>query len=303
MTFNGVVGAANPAPQTLGVNNSGVGLYSFSVAVATTSGGSWLSATPLSGAAPLGVNVSANATGLQPGTYQGTITITATTGALNSPATVPVTFVVSKAPAISLSPATLSFSAAQGGASPAPQAVQVSNSGGSVLVYTASVTTASGGPWLSVSNVGTFNLSVSVNSSGLAAGAYSGSVIITSSSASNSPQTLPVTLTITGSTGAGVTASPPSLAFYAATGATSPTNPARALAVFGAGTISFTFPRQTATTSGGNWLGICASPCTTGTTSVSGSGSSTLVVTVNSASLAGGTYNGTVTFSAPGISN
>src|SRR5258708_2765319 len=288
MTFNGVVGAANPAPQTLGVNNSGVGLYSFSVAVATTSGGSWLSATPLSGAAPLGVNVSANATGLQPGTYQGTITITATTGALNSPATVPVTFVVSKAPAISLSPATLSFSAAQGGASPAPQAVQVSNSGGSVLVYTASVTTASGGPWLSVSNVGTFNLSVSVNSSGLAAGAYSGSVIITSSSASNSPQTLPVTLTITGSAGAGVTASPPSLAFYAVTGATSPA--AQTLRV-SAATSGQSFTASASTTSGGSWLSVSPS---------SGTSPGALTVGAATSTLSSGTYSGTITIVSGG---
>jgi hypothetical protein len=81
---------------------------------------------------------------------------------------------------------------------PAPAAQSVSiTSNGSALSYTVA---ASGGTWLAVtptSGTTPGSVSVSVNTTGLAAGTYTGSVTITSSGASNGPRTVTVTLTVT----------------------------------------------------------------------------------------------------------
>ena len=97
---------------------------------------------------------------------------------------------------------TLAFELATGATSPDTFSVAVSNTGsaGSNLNWTVSSSTQpTGGTWLTVSptsgtNAGSFT--VSINATGLAAGAYSGTVTVTAPNAANSPQTLPLTLTV-----------------------------------------------------------------------------------------------------------
>jgi uncharacterized protein (TIGR03437 family) len=60
---------------------------------AAASGGGWLSVTPTSGSTPANLGVSVNPTGLNPGTYNGSVTITAP-GASNSPQNIAVTLIV-----------------------------------------------------------------------------------------------------------------------------------------------------------------------------------------------------------------
>ncbi len=110
------------------------------------------------------------------------------------------TVVVSTA-AIGLSPTSLGFSATQGGTNPVNQSLTVTNVGrsGSTLNWTASTSTSNGGNWLSVtpaSGTAPSTLTVSVNSNGLVAGTYNGTITVSSNGAANSPQTVPVTLTI-----------------------------------------------------------------------------------------------------------
>src|SRR2546425_45167 len=95
------------------------------------------------------------------------------------------------APALSVSPSSLSFSYQQGGSAPAAQSLAVA-SGGS---YTAAKSTS----WLSISPTsgttpGTVNVSVSA---GMATGTYTDNVTITASGATGSPKSIPVTLTVT----------------------------------------------------------------------------------------------------------
>src|SRR3989454_581439 len=95
------------------------------------------------------------------------------------------------APALSVSPSSLSFSYQQGGSAPAAQSLSVA-SGGS---YTAAKSTS----WLSISPTsgttpGTVNVSVSA---GMATGTYTDNVTITASGATGSPKSIPVTLTVT----------------------------------------------------------------------------------------------------------
>jgi len=127
LTFTLTQGAGNSSPVSLTISNSGGGTEVWSASATQP----WLGLSQTSGTAPSTINVNANPTGLNPGTYNDTITITAT-GASNSPVMVPVTFVVNPAPlvveSLSLNPTiltgpgtatgtvTLSSSAPTGGA-------------------------------------------------------------------------------------------------------------------------------------------------------------------------------------------
>jgi hypothetical protein len=98
-------------------------------------------------------------------------------------------------PVLSVAPTSLAFSATQGGANPAAQTVNVSNTGGGSLSFTASDNQS----WLAVapaSGTAPAGLSVSTNIAGLAAGTYTGTVTIRAAGASGSPKTVGVTLTV-----------------------------------------------------------------------------------------------------------
>jgi len=100
---------------------------------------------------------------------------------------------------IALSPTTLTYSAAVGGPNPATQAIVVSNAGTATLNWIASDTAA----WLSTSPSGastapggSSSVAVAVNTAGLATGAYLATISVTDPNASNSPQTISVSLTV-----------------------------------------------------------------------------------------------------------
>src|SRR3989441_158637 len=95
------------------------------------------------------------------------------------------------APALSVSPSSLSFSYQQGGSAPAARILSVAGGGS----YAAAKSTS----WLSISPTsgttpGTVNVSVSA---GMATGTYTDNVTITASGATGSPKSIPVTLTVT----------------------------------------------------------------------------------------------------------
>jgi len=98
------------------------------------------------------------------------------------------------APVITLSSENLQFSGT-GGATPPPQSVNISNSGGGTLAWTAT----SPASWLSVSpgsGSGNGVLSISVSPAGLAAGSYSASIAVSAEGAGNSPQSIGVTFAV-----------------------------------------------------------------------------------------------------------
>ncbi len=201
-SFSAQVGGPNPPPQTLDITNTGGGTLNWSA----TTNVPWLSVSPTSGTAPSSVTVSVNIAGLPEGTHQGQITVTAA-GATNSPQTVPVTLTLTQPPQpplIQVTPGSLSFSAVQGGANPSAQTLTISNAGGGTLNWTASTNV----PWLSVSPTSgsappPSSATVSVNIAGLPVGTHSGLITITAEGATNSPLTVPVTLTITAKPPAG----------------------------------------------------------------------------------------------------
>lgn len=185
--------AGSPTNKPLSITNSGGGTLNWTASDDAT----WLSLTSQSGTAPSTVVALANVSGLAAGTYNGTITITAS-GATNSPLHVPVTLTVTPAPEMSINPTGMSFAATAGGANPATQTLSVTNSGGGTLIWGA----GSDATWLSVSPQSgatpsgtTSTATVSVNISGLAVGTYNGTITLQSPGA-NEIRYLPVTLIV-----------------------------------------------------------------------------------------------------------
>ncbi len=88
-------GAASPM-QRVNLGSSAAAL-TFATSVATSSGGGWLSVTPANGTTPTAMNVSVSSTGLAPGAYDGTVTVTPD-GVQNVALKVAVTLTVAGAP-------------------------------------------------------------------------------------------------------------------------------------------------------------------------------------------------------------
>ncbi|MGB7718987.1 MAG: BACON domain-containing carbohydrate-binding protein [Bryobacteraceae bacterium] len=274
-------------PQALTVTVTASSAVAFT---ASASGGGWLSVSPASGTTPASLSVSVNPTGLSPGSYNGTITITAP-GASNSPQTVSVSLTVTSstsAPTISLNPNVLNYTYQSGGN--LPQALAVTVTASSAVAFTAA---ASGGGWLSVSPAsGTTpaSLSVSVNPTGLSPGSYNGTITITAPGASNSPQTVSVSLVVSsiGSIGTATMSVNPSVLNYAYQSGGN-LLPPQAVTVAATSAVAFT-----ASAAGSSWLSV--SPAS-GTTPFS------LSVSVNPTALSPGVYSGTITITALGASN
>jgi alpha-tubulin suppressor-like RCC1 family protein len=106
---------------------------------------------------------------------------------------------------IALNPSSITFTAAQGGLNPAPQTVNVTNGGGGTLggLAVGTISYGNGQPtgWLSASLSGSTAptaLTLNAVTGTLGFGPYTASVPITSSMASNSPQTVSVTFNLVG---------------------------------------------------------------------------------------------------------
>ena len=100
--------------------------------------------------------------------------------------------------AIWRSPSSLSFAATLGGASPGSQILSIARLGTGTMSWSLS----DDAPWLSLSPSSgtttdeTDSINVSVNTSGLSANVYSATITINAPSATNTPQLVPVTLTV-----------------------------------------------------------------------------------------------------------
>jgi len=103
-------------------------------------------------------------------------------------------------PQLKLVPSTLSFEVAPGGAAPAAQTVDVTNSAsGTLAALSTSTTYRDGLAWVEVAASGEGNaqkLTVGVKPGGLAPGRHEATVQVVAQSAANSPQQLPVALVI-----------------------------------------------------------------------------------------------------------
>jgi len=299
LTFNAPAGASFvPVQQFTIAANSGT--LNWTAEATTVSGGNWLLTTSTTGGTPATVNAQVSVIGLAKGTYQGAITITAA-GAANSPQLINVTLNIADPPVIQVSAPTLTFSAPQGGANPSAQTFAVNNTGGGVLNFQASVSTVNGGNWLSVSPASgtapaTLTVTASLTPGGtpLAAGTYTGAVQISAAGATNTPQTVRITLTVTSPSNATIVLGPSSLRFVTNPGDASPT--AQTFQITNTGTSGSTlgWSATASTTDGLNWLTVFP---------ITGVAPSTLQVSVNSSRLAAGTYTGSIKIDATANSN
>ncbi|CAI4031827.1 hypothetical protein DNFV4_02248 [Nitrospira tepida] len=227
LTFTATAGAGAPASQTLSLTASGSNEYQCE------SNASWLKLSTnygvLSGESAQ-ISVSVNTSGMSAGIYTAqvqfwvyggqdpntytpaiTVTLNLTSGSGSGSSTNPM---------ISITPTNLNFSGTVGGSNPSAQRINLTNPGGGTLSWNI----ASSEPWLLVTPLsGTTTTeadrpTVTANISGLAAGTYNG-VLTVSGNASNSPQQIPVTLTLGSGpsptqpppTTSGLSANPPSI--------------------------------------------------------------------------------------------
>jgi len=192
--------------QSLRVLNNGAGQLDYQASFRTTSGGAWLSVTPVEGrvsaTAPASVSISANPAGLAAGTYSGLVTLTA--AAADQQVFVPVTLTVNaRQQTIVLSQSGLAFRTAAG-AIPAPQTFAVINGGAGVMNWSLRTETLGGGNWLEAAPATGASqgggpaspVEVRVRPEGLDPGDYYGRVEVIAPGAGNTPQALSVALTV-----------------------------------------------------------------------------------------------------------
>ncbi len=280
LAFTLVSGTAASAPQTIAVSNAGGGTLTW----AASNNQPWLhhSFTPTS------VSVTADATGLAAGTYTGAVTLWSDS-ATNAPKTIPVTLTVTAAPAaapkISVTPGTLAFSATQGGSNPATQSLALSTSGTGTVSWSVSDNAA----WLTTTQSGN-TVAASVNVSGLTAGTHTATITVAASGAANTPQTIPVSLTIAAALVASPTISlaPAGFSFSAQAGSTTPFTQALSITNTGGGSFSWTIVDDS------SWV----------TKSVgSGTGNGTVSIYVDPSGLPTGTHTSMITVSVSGAAN
>jgi uncharacterized protein (TIGR03437 family) len=286
--------------KVLPIANGGGGSLNFAVTTDTSSGGAWLRAQAATGTidafGAAAVSISANPAGLPPGTYSGTVYV-----ANKEPlqiVTVPVTMTVTAVPLSILVPQTgLTFFAVQGSTAVAPQSFSVLNTGQGQMRFTASASTISGGPWLSIfPGAGVSDadspvvpqVRVDANPQGLNAGIYYGSVQVSAPGAGNSPQFVSVVLNVLspGST-IGPLVQPAALIFAASVGE-SPGS--QTVLVQNTSSSPVTFRSGRVTTDGANWLTTLPTDAT-----VTQAQPVRIVVQPLTAGLAPGIYRGTLT--------
>jgi len=236
------------------------------------------------GALPAGLSLNSS-TGVLGGTPTGTGSFTFTVQVADSTGakTTKEFTIVVKGVALALIPSSLAFGWQAGDSRPGDQTVSVSSTGGA---------------WLFVSPCGgttPATLTVSVNASGLATGAYSATVAVTAPGASNSPQTVAVTLSVTA-------APPPSavalvilqsgLAFDCQIDSAPP--PRDVVITTTGGALAYRVATTMSQPPGGRWLSV---------SQLSGTAPGILKVSVDPSVLDPGSYAGEITISAQGGSS
>jgi len=287
------------SPQIAGgsvlLTNSGGGLLKIN---SVTSDAKWLNVGTYPASIAHGpggaLELTADPSGLSPGYYRGTITVTSSGGS----GTVAVSLFISAAATMTLGPGGTQFSMPQGGLlGNAEGSFNVSASSGATLTYTTAVQSASN--WLTVSggsgtasssSPGTIGFSINQTvAATLTAGSYYGTVRVFGSGVVNSPQDFQVVLNVTpANTPVVPDPQPAGLVFVSAgTGALA----SQQISVYASSRNALPFQASASTVDGGNWLSI--SP-TVGNASAVAPGQ--VAVSANPAGLKAGAYRGSVSF-------
>jgi Viral BACON domain len=261
LSFTGTDGSQNPSAQVVTISNPGVLPFQWSSTI-SNGNGNWLSVSPQSGFVNKGesqsVVVAVNISTLLPGHYNAVITFTGQgSGTVkDSPQNVYVSLTVMPQCALQVSPGNLSFTDVYLQPSPPAKVISLNGNQGCTmpLSWSVSANTNSGGQWLTISTMKGQTPAyptVSVNAAGLTPGVYSGSLLF---STTTSTQTLPVTFTMGQPTTPIMSNSPASMSFSGEAGSANPPVQTTTITNTGGGVLNW---HITASTSfGGNWLKV-----------------------------------------------
>ena len=267
----------------------------------------WLLLTPDNGTFTAGmktqVTVAVDRANLHPGLYTAHLNFLSNVGSTQVMVTMQVVPLVAGHEAVlQVTPAVLAFTAPDGGTAPPTQTITVSNPGVLPLqwnvatnvtwltvsptsgdVRNGSSTTNSPSTVTQVQGVAAQSVVVSINTSTLLPGTYNGMITFTGrGQVKSSPQNVSVTITITPQCSLQVS---PSLLTFA--GVYQQSSPASKTINVGASQSSCTTPMQWSATTTASWLILSAN---------SGATPTYPAVSVNSAGLDPGTYNGSIIF-------
>ena len=256
MSFSLTKGAGSATPQVLQIRNGGTGTLNWNLTATTADGGNWLKSSAASGAAPSTPTIEIDVTqlpggGAIAGTFVGALNLIAA----GDTSTIPVTVTVGTS--VFLETAPVSFTMPFGGANPLPQIVTVALSDNTTARFSVSAATSNGGSWLSVSPAGSgccntpLALTASVNASTLAAGSYTGEIIVTEYANPGRSMVIPVTLAID-NTGAFFDTLPGQMNFAMNAGAKKVSTQTLQLGNGGTGKLKWTLTPSTA--DDGAWL-------------------------------------------------
>jgi uncharacterized protein (TIGR03437 family) len=308
LSFSATSGGALSDSQSISIASSVSGLI-FSVSTSD----SWLKTATTGGTLPGSIQAFADPTNLQPGSYRGTITISAT-GASPTLVTVNLSVGSGVPPKLETGISTVSFAFASGSTA-SSQNVALSNTGGGTLNFTASVTAVTGGNWLTVAPsqgqvnaIAPLSITLSADPGVLKSGTYSALLNIQSDSGQS--LTIPVSMGIS-SAAQTLLLSQAGMKFSVVAGGGQASAQRLSIANGGSGTLKWTAqtsvlattlmdPLSGAQSDGTGWLSM---------TPTSGSSIGGAVdtphsdVSVNATGLAPGEYFGKIQVSAPGAAN
>ncbi len=197
LLFSAVQNGAVSAPQTVTIVSESAAALTWHAAISPLT--PWLVISSHDGSTPFALSVSVDSAQVGgPGTYDGTITITAQDGAGNavagSPVTIDVQVVVSASTDLSATPGSLSFTMTAGGGNPPPQAIAIT-----LVGSPATWQATAADPWVVLSSASgqtPGSLLVSINGLGFGSGTYQSSVTITATGVTGSPIVIPLTLEV-----------------------------------------------------------------------------------------------------------
>ncbi len=183
-------GSDKTASQTVSVDAPQA--VAYSVSATTQSGGGWLSISKTSGTTTDTFDIDANAGSLPPGTYSGTVTVTPVS-APGPTQSIAVSLVVTTSAEVMPTPGAITVVYRAGDPAPAAQSISLDTLGGDAATFSI----APDAPWVTASpNAGSApgSVSVTVDPTGLSAGAHYASVVISTPAAANGQMSIPVTL-------------------------------------------------------------------------------------------------------------
>src|ERR1017187_9780123 len=249
------------------------------------------------GSGPAALTVDIQPSNLAASTTPYTATITVSTPSGNTQVSVSLLVTQAGTHVLLASPATALFNS-NGGATPASQNVVFSDTNGAFPGTSGSfpsIAVTSSTTWLVATSVGN-TMTLTANPSGLATGAYSGSVTVTSSAYLNSPLTYPVVFVVNGGTSTGpLTLSTSGLTFSATAGGSAPTPQNLTVTAQSPTNVSVSVSEQNCSNT--TWLFISPS----GTVTTGTSGSTFSVSVFQSGIQAGSNCSGTITFTTGSV--